>query len=1419
MTLKTEKEREQMSKPLHDLIDIIHFTEKVSTKIHGILDEAHIYKIIEEESAKSKYVVSILLLADDKSELKIVEAPVLPKKLKAAEKATGLHLKGFTIDLEKSTCYRQVVRGGKTVQVTVDDIVAELVPPSQAHTISEIFSYKGKPSILTPLKRHEKITGAVAISSTELTEYFIPSVKTLAQHISTALESSDEYARRKHAEKEKDKILHSLEERVKELSCLYKIDEITKRDAPLEEILKEIIQVIPPSLQYPEITGCCITFEDNQYKTGNFAQTEWMQKKDITVSGQKCGAVHVCHTRKPPEDEDPFSKEERDLIISIAKRLGEFFERKKGENALKKAEKKFRDLFDYAGDAIFIHDLGGHFLEVNHTACQRLGYTKEELLQMTPVDIDLPEYAALVRERIEELQKKGSLFFETAHLTKDGRKIPVELSSRIIEYEGTPAVLSIARDITERKQAEENLQQSELRYKTLFENVPVGVGTTSFDGQILISNDAMLEMTGYSKAELEHINVEEMYENPEDRNFLLSQVQEKGVVRDFEVLLKHKDGTSYCASLTVTSVTMGEKDVMLTMAKDITEQKKAEENLQKSEEKYKDLVENINDVIYIVDKEGVVTYVSPAVESFMGYTPSEVTGHHFSEFIYWEDLPRLRENFSTISSGNTTIGEYRALSKSGEIRWMRTSSRPHFTGESITGVQGVLMDITEWKQTEEALQKSEKQYRATIDSMGDAIHMVDSNLQIALFNKAFNKWNKELGLKTDVIGKSLFEIFSFLPEKVRDEYYQVFNTGKTLITEERTKIMDREFITETRKIPILEEGRIRRVVTIVRDITESKKAEEALRRSEEKFRTLFENQGIGMALGELDMSSTGTVTPVEFNAALLKFFGYTEEEFRTKTLAEVSHPEDLEKDIILLREALEKNRDSFEVEKRFIRKDGQVKWGHLTVSLLRNTHGYPTHIIASVQDITEQKLSEEAVRKSEEEFRLAFENAKDAIFWADPETGLVIRCNKAAEILLEKKREEIVGHHQTEVHLPQDAEYYEKVFCQHTEQKGAEDVEAEVITKSGVIKPVHISASLTMVGGNPVLQGIFRDITERKKAEEELQESEEKYRTLIEHSLQGIIIAQGTPLRLAFANTAAAEVSGYTVEELLSFSSGSIRHLVHPEDQPVFERYVARLKGKPVPMRYDFRIIRKDGEVRWLEIYASVIEYQGNPAVQVTFIDITERKQAEEKIKQSLREKEVLLREIHHRVKNNLQVVSSLLNLQSEHTKDEKYTEMLKESQNRIRSMALIHEKLYKSENLADIDFKEYIESLVHGLVRTYKTTDRVALKIDVKDISLGIDAAIPCGLIISELVSNSLKYAFPDREGDITITLHSSDGKVELVVADSGIGIPDTVDFKKTETLGLDLVTTLVEGQLNGSITLDKKGGTAFYITFEEVM
>lgn len=213
--------------------------------------------------------------------------------------------------------------------------------------------------------------------------------------------------------------------------------------------------------------------------------------------------------------------------------------------------------------------------------------------------------------------------------------------------------------------------------------------------------------------------------------------------------------------------------------------------------------------------------------------------------------------------------------------------------------------------------------------------------------------------------------------------------------------------------------------------------------------------------------------------------------------------------------------------------------------------------------------------------------------------------------------------------------------------------------------------------------------------------------------------------------------------------------------------------------------------------------------------EISRRQKAEAVIRTSLQEKEVLLKEIHHRVKNNLQIISSLLNLQSGYIDDERTLQMFVESQGRIQSMALIHEKLYQSEDLARVDFADYIDSLVSFLMRSY-STGSVGISLDVAPVFLSLDTSIPCGLIVSELVSNAFKYAFPEgRSGEIYVHLKSIDDEhYELAVGDTGIGFPEDVDFRETESLGLQLVTTLSD-QLDGEIELDRSKGTEFRIRF----
>jgi two-component sensor histidine kinase len=261
------------------------------------------------------------------------------------------------------------------------------------------------------------------------------------------------------------------------------------------------------------------------------------------------------------------------------------------------------------------------------------------------------------------------------------------------------------------------------------------------------------------------------------------------------------------------------------------------------------------------------------------------------------------------------------------------------------------------------------------------------------------------------------------------------------------------------------------------------------------------------------------------------------------------------------------------------------------------------------------------------------------------------------------------------------------------------------------------------------------------------------------------------------------------------------------------------LKGKNIKP-HESKFIDKNGEIRHAETYLTPLEEDNEIyAFNVISHDISERKKAEEGIKASLKEKELLLREIHHRVKNNLQIINSLLSLQTRYIKDDDTLNIFKESQNRVRSMAIIHEKLYNSSNLVKIDFEEYVKDLANNLFYTYKINPyNIKLNTDIDNILFDIETAIPCGLIINELVSNCLKHAFNGlNKGKINITLNQIGEEFTLSVSDNGIGLPEDFNFTNTDSLGLLLINNLVK-QLDGTIELDKNGGTTFKIIFKEL-
>ncbi len=332
----------------------------------------------------------------------------------------------------------------------------------------------------------------------------------------------------------------------------------------------------------------------------------------------------------------------------------------------------------------------------------------------------------------------------------------------------------------------------------------------------------------------------------------------------------------------------------------------------------------------------------------------------------------------------------------------------------------------------------------------------------------------------------------------------------------------------------------------------------------------------------------------------------------------------------------------------------------------------------------------------------------------------------------------------------------------------------------------------------------------KNKMEKELKESEKSYRELVNKSMVSIYKTNVNG-DIIFANKAMADL--FNFRSIESLKRKKITQLYeNPEDRI---KFIQKLHEENSFDHYELNMLSSTGE----KINVLLSAQLNDNIIEGMIIDISERKKAEKKIQESLEEKEMLLKEIHHRVKNNLMIISSLLNLESRYIKDKASRNIFKESQNRARAMALIHEKLYQSTDLKRIDFGYYIRSLATELFHTYNTDPSyIKLKINVEDIFLDINTSIPLGLIVNELITNSLKYAFPDgKMGEINVDFHPHYGQYELTVKDNGIGFPGDIDFENTDSLGLQIVNSLT-GQIDGKIQLNNSQGTEFKINFKEL-
>jgi PAS domain S-box-containing protein len=468
------------------------------------------------------------------------------------------------------------------------------------------------------------------------------------------------------------------------------------------------------------------------------------------------------------------------------------------------------------------------------------------------------------------------------------------------------------------------------------------------------------------------------------------------------------------------------------------------------------------------------------------------------------------------------------------------------------------------------------------------------------------------------------------------------------------------------------------------------------------------------------------------------------------------------------------------------------------------------------REIIERSKAEKELQQAQEYARSIIDSSLDMIVATDIDYN-INEFNSAAEETFGYSREEVIG--QPLSMLFSDNQEMSKVVERITDVGSLAN---EIINrkKDGTFFISFLSASVIKNEKGEIVgaMGVSRDITALKKAEEELHLSEERHRAIYDQAYIGIarIAKMG---RFLLVNERLCDMLNYTADELYKKTFYELG--VQEEVEESLVDWDQLLSGRIKNFSREQTYVRKDGELLSANVTVSLVrDSNDNPNYFVAvFEDITERKEYEKQLEESIKEKEVLLKEVHHRVKNNMQVISSILNLQSSYIDDETALAILRESQDRIKSMSFVHESLYQSKTLSEVNFAEYVKNIARNLFHSYgRPEGGLTLDFDLEELYLNLDTSIPCGLIINEVVSNSLKYAFQGREkGVISIEFSKlSDGKLKLIVSDDGIGLPDNFDIENAESLGLQLVTTLVT-QITGDLNIDSSNGTRFIIMFKE--
>lgn len=646
----------------------------------------------------------------------------------------------------------------------------------------------------------------------------------------------------------------------------------------------------------------------------------------------------------------------------------EIKERERTEEALKASERQFRAVMDQAADALFIHNTQGQLVDVNRRACQSLGYTREELLSKTIVDID-PEAIGAGMDALWSKMIAGEVaILESHHKRKDGDTFPVEIVLGSINLDPETLILAIARDITERKRAEKKLRESQERFRLAFEDANIGMCLVDLNGRLTRVNQKMCEIFGYTREELEEFTVNDIA-HPEDLDLSPTFMDRatSGEVEHaiFEKRYFHKNGRIVYGQVSSSLVrdAQGVPQYFISHVQDITERKRAEEALRESEDRYRDLVEHSHDLLCTHDLEGKLLSVNPAALKVSGYSKDELLSINFRDFLAPEVRGQFGNYLTEIQAKGFASGVMLVQTKGGEKRLWEYHNTLRTEGIATPIVRGMARDITEHKEAEKALQESENRYRTLVENSNDGIALVKGDVHL-------------------YVNQKFLEIFGYDHiEEIVEKPMSI-----TIHPDDRDRIMEisrrrqmGEGITFNYEFKgIRKDGSIVYVEVSAtkttyqgeavslsnhRDITDRKKVEEALQSSEEKYRTIIENIEDGYF--EVDIAGNFTF----YNDSLCRILGYSKDEMIGVNNRQYTDQENAKKLFQAFNKVYRTGEPAREFDWEILRKDGTKRSIEASVSLIKDPSDNRIGFRGIVRDITDRKLAEEDRAALQEQLR------------------------------------------------------------------------------------------------------------------------------------------------------------------------------------------------------------------------------------------------------------------------------------------------------------------------------------------------------------------------------------------------------------------------------------------------------------------